>query len=174
MREIMTAKAKKLLEEAKLSDGGATEEYSNTVEAGKIIEQSVKKNKKVDAGTSVSYTVSKGKEPAKTVTVPNITGKSLAEAIKALENKGLYYKEVQADSPSPSGIVVEVDPGEGSSVEVGSTVTLYVSNGSGANTGTGDGSGSGSGSGNLSCKKSERTMRHHMPGRRICGPVDDP
>lgn len=136
--------AKKALADANLSDGGATEAYSSTVEAGKIIEQTVKQGKKVDAGTSVGYTVSKGKEPAQTVAVPNVTGKSLADAISALKNKGLYYKEVQADSPSPSGIVVEVDPGEGTSVEIGSTVTLYVSNGSGAgndgNSDTGDGS----------------------------------
>lgn len=126
--------AKKLLTDAGLKDGGYTEEYSNSVEAGKVISQTVKAGKKVDSGTSVSYVVSKGKEPAKTVTVPNVTGKSLADAIKALSNKGLYYKEVQADSPSPSGIVVEVDPGEGTSVEVGSTITLYVSNGSGTST----------------------------------------
>lgn len=127
------SEAQKALEEKGLKDGGYTEEYSNTVEAGKIIRQSLKSGKKVDAGTSVSYVVSKGKEPAKTVTVPtNLVGKPLADAIKALGNKGLYYKEEPADSPSPSGIVVEVDPGEGTSVEVGSTITLYVSNGSGS------------------------------------------
>lgn len=127
------SEAQKALADKGLQDGSYTEEYNNTVEAGKVISQSLKAGKKVDAGTSVSYVVSKGKEPAKTVTVPtNLTGKSLADAIKALSNKGLYYKEVQSDSPSPSGIVVEVDPGEGTSVEVGSTITLYVSNGSGA------------------------------------------
>lgn len=140
--------AKKALADAKLTDGGATEEYSNTVEAGKIISQNVKKDKKVDSGTSVGYVVSKGKEPATTVAVPNVTGKSLADAINALKNKGLYYKEVQADSPSPSGIVVEVDPGEGTSVEIGSTVTLYVSNGSGAGSGEDGGTGSEGSTGN--------------------------
>ena len=139
--------AKKALEEAKLKDGGATEEYNNTVEAGKIISQSVKSGKKVDAGTSVSYVVSKGKEPAKTVQIPSVVGKSLADAIKALSNRGLSYTEMQADSPSPSGIVVEVSPEEGTSVEVGSTVVLYVSNGSGASSGDGSGDGTGTGTG---------------------------
>lgn len=129
---MTVAEAQKALADKGLKDGGYTEEYSNTVEAGKVISQSVKKGKKVDSGTSVSYVVSKGKEPAKTVTVPNAIGDSLANAIKALSNKGLYYKEVQADSPSPSEIVVDMDPGVGESVEVGSTITLYVSNGSGA------------------------------------------
>ena len=63
------SEAQKLLADAKLTDGGAVEEYNNVVEAGKIISQSVKHGKKVDAGTSVSYVVSKGKEPAKTVKV---------------------------------------------------------------------------------------------------------
>lgn len=145
---LTVEEAKKALADAKLTDGGATEEYSNTVEAGKIISQNVKKDKKVDSGTSVGYVVSKGKEPATTVAVPNVTGKSLADAINALKNKGLYYKEVQADSPSPSGIVVEVDPGEGTSVEIGSTVTLYVSNGSGAGSGEDGGTGSEGSTGN--------------------------
>lgn len=129
---LTVSDAQKALADKGLKDGGYTEEYSNTVEAGKVIRQNVKAGKKVDSGTSVSYVVSKGKEPAKTVTVPNAIGDSLANAIKALSNKGLYYKEVQADSPSPSGIVVDMDPGVGESVEVGSTITLYVSNGSGA------------------------------------------
>lgn len=138
LKNKTVSEAQKALADKKLTDGGYTEEYSNTVEAGKVISQDVKAGKKVDSGTSVSYVVSKGKEPAKTVQVPSVTGKSLADAIKALSNRGLNYKEVQADSPSPSGIVVEVDPGEGTSVEVGSTVTLYVSNGAGA---SGDNSG---------------------------------
>lgn len=133
------SQAQKALSDAGLKDGGYTEEYNNTVEAGKVINQSVKSGKKVDSGTSVSYVVSKGKEPAKTVTVPNVVGDSLANAIKALSNKGLYYKEVAADSPSPSGIVVDMDPGSGESVEVGSTITLYVSNGSGVSTDDGAG-----------------------------------
>ena len=131
---MTVAEAQKALADKGLKDGGYTEEYSNTVEAGKVISQSVKKGKKVDSGTSVSYVVSKGKEPAKTVTVPNAVGDSLANAIKALSNKGLFYKEEPADSPSPSGIVVDMNPAAGESVEVGSTITLYVSNGSGAST----------------------------------------
>lgn len=135
---MTVSEAQKALADKGLKDGGATEEYSNTVEAGKIISQSVKDGKKVEPGTSVSYVVSKGKEPAKTVTVPNAIGSSLADAIKALSNKGLYYKEVPADSPSPSGIVVDMSPAAGESVEVGTTITLYVSNGSGSSDNTDD------------------------------------
>ena len=126
------SQAQSELAAAGLSDGGSTEEYSNTVEAGKIISQDVKAGKKVDGGTSVSYVVSKGKKPAETVAVPDLRGYSLADAIAALRNRGLSYKEETADSPSPSGTVVDMSPDSGSQVEVGSTITLYVSNGSGA------------------------------------------
>ena len=130
----MTAsQAKEALSAKGLTDGGSTEEYSNTVEEGKIIRQDVKAGKKVDSGTSVSYVVSKGKKPAATVAVPDLRGYSLADAISALRNRGLDYKEERADSPSPSGTVVDMSPDIGSQVEVGSIITLYVSNGSGAN-----------------------------------------
>ena len=121
------SEAKEALSAKGLTDGGSTEEYSNTVEEGKIIRQDVKAGKKVDSGTSVSYVVSKGKKPAATVAVPDLRGYSLADAISALRNRGLDYKEERADSPSPSGTDI------GSQVEVGSIITLYVSNGSGAN-----------------------------------------
>lgn len=127
------SEAKEALSAKGLTDGGSTEEYSNTVEEGKIIRQDVKAGKKVDSGTSVSYVVSKGKKPAATVAVPDLRGYSLADAISALRNRGLDYKEERADSPSPSGTVVDMSPDIGSQVEVGSIITLYVSNGSGAN-----------------------------------------
>ena len=132
------SEAQKALSNKGLTDGGSTEEYSNTVAEGKIISQNVKAGKKVDGGTSVSYVVSKGKKPAETVAVPDLRGYSLADAISALSNRGLSYKEIAADSPSPSGTVVDMSPDIGSQVEVGSTITLYVSNGTGSdNSGTG-------------------------------------
>ena len=85
------SEAQKALSNKGLTDGGSTEEYSNTVAEGKIISQNVKAGKKVDGGTSVSYVVSKGKKPAETVAVPDLRGYSLADAISALSNRGLFY-----------------------------------------------------------------------------------
>ncbi|MCI8639447.1 MAG: Stk1 family PASTA domain-containing Ser/Thr kinase [Coprococcus sp.] len=133
---LSVADAKNALAQNGLTDGGISkEEYSDTVADGSVIRQSIEANKKVAAGTSVSYVVSKGKKPADKVKVPSVEGKTLQQAISALSNRGLNYTEVAADSPSPSGTVVESNPPEGTSVEIGSTVTLYVSNGSGANSG---------------------------------------
>ena len=100
--------------------------------------QSPYSGNKVNAGSTVNIVVSKGKKPAETVAVPDLRGYSLADAISALSNRGLSYKEIAADSPSPSGTVVDMSPDIGSQVEVGSTITLYVSNGTGSdNSGTG-------------------------------------
>ena len=54
------SKAQKALEELGLKLGSVNEEYSDTVEAGKVISQDVSSGKYVDAGTSVGITVSLG------------------------------------------------------------------------------------------------------------------
>ena len=120
-----------------LSDGGASaEEYSDEYDEGMIIRQSPEDGTKVNEGTSVSYVVSKGSKPADQVKVPSLTGKTLGEAISALNARNLTYTEVDIDSSEPSGKVVKVDPGEGTSVDVGTAITLYVSNGSQAGSGS--------------------------------------
>ena len=79
--------------------------------------------------------------------VPSLTGKTLGEAISALNARNLTYTEVDIDSSEPSGKVVKVDAGEGTSVDVGTAITLYVSNGSQAGSGS-DSNNSGSSDGN--------------------------
>lgn len=131
-----------------LSDGGTSnEEYSDDYAEGTIIRQSPEAGTKVNEGTSVSYVVSKGPKPADQVKVPSLTGKTLGEAISALNARNLTYTEVDIDSSEPSGKVVKVDPGEGTSVDVGTAITLYVSNGSQAGSGS-DSNNSGGSDGN--------------------------
>ena len=134
-----------------LSDGGASaEEYSDEYDEGMIIRQSPEAGTKVNEGTSVSYVVSKGPKPADQVKVPSLTGKTLGEAISALNARNLTYTEVDIDSAEPSGKVVKVDPGEGTSVDVGTAVTLYVSNGSQASSGSDSNNSGSNNSGNNS------------------------
>lgn len=51
------------LENVKLSLGGTSEEYSPTVEAGRVISQSTSAGTKVTEGSTVDITISKGPEP---------------------------------------------------------------------------------------------------------------
>ena len=134
-----------------LSDGGtSSEEYSDDYAEGMIIRQSTDAGTKVAEGTSVSYVVSKGRRPADQVKVPTLTGKTLGDAISALNARNLTYTEVDIDSAEPSGKVVKVDPGEGTSVDVGTAITLYVSNGSQASSGSDSNNSGSNNSGNNS------------------------
>ena len=123
--------AEKALKDAGLGIGSVDEEYHDTVAEGKVISQSVNEGKKVEAGTTVSIVISKGRKPKDKVPVPSLNNKTLVDAKKALSNVGLQYDPVEVDSPYESGRVVDCDPGEGTEVEVGTTITIYVSNGSG-------------------------------------------
>ena len=65
------------------------------------------------------------------VTVPDITGKSPAEAKAILAGLGLDSTDGgPQDSAGPAGTVSSTDPGVGSSVSKGTVITVYTSNGS--------------------------------------------
>ena len=133
--------AQSALSAAGLADGGTvSEEYSDSVAEGVIISQNVKAGKKVDAGTSVGYTVSKGKKPADTVSIPSgLVGQPMDYVKKALRNVGLEPVEGGTRPGAQEyGIVVEISPGSGK-VEVGSKVTIYISDGSQASGGGNEG-----------------------------------
>jgi serine/threonine-protein kinase len=102
---------------------------SDTVEAGKVIKTNPPANTSVEKGSSVTVTVSTG---AGTVTVPDISGKSVDDAVSALEAVHLTAAPTQKpdDNPSfPEGQVTKTDPAADTTVPSGSSVTLYVSTG---------------------------------------------
>lgn len=102
-------------------------EYSDTVEAGKVISQTPEADEKKTKGTRVTIIISEG---ANTKTVPaNLIGKSESDAIKALEDLGFIANVVKQTSNGayPAGTVFKVD-GAGTQKAVGSTINVYVSN----------------------------------------------
>jgi membrane peptidoglycan carboxypeptidase len=65
------------------------------------------------------------------VTVPDLKGKTTADAEAILEDADLTYAEgATVDSELPAGTVISTDPGPGAEIGKGSTVTVTVSNGS--------------------------------------------
>ncbi len=95
------------------------------------------------------------------LTVPDVTGKTPAQAQKLLEALGLdvTIDETPIASSQPAGTVASTDPAAGSSVEGGGSVTVYLSSGQASNTpmprgsatpepGTGQGTGGTGGTGN--------------------------
>ena len=117
------------LKGAGLTLGSVTEEYSASVDSGKVISSDPKAGKVVEHTTKVSIVVSKGKEPA---TIPDVTGKSEDEAKKTLEDAGLKKgKVIQDHSASVArGRVIASSPIAGASgYYKGDSVDLTISKG---------------------------------------------
>ena len=101
------------------------ETYSSKVEAGYVIEQSVKENEEIDAGESITIKVSKGTEK---VTVPDLTGKTEIEAKTAIKDAGLKLKTVVTteDTTKEDGVVVKQSLEAGTEVEKNATITITI------------------------------------------------
>lgn len=111
--------------------GSAKTEYSDT-EKGKVISQTVNSDEEVDLGTTITFVVSKGPEPAPTVVIPtDLTGKSLSSVKATLQNLGLEVSVTYGESMEYHDGYVYSVPESGATVNVGSTVTVYVSTGPG-------------------------------------------
>jgi beta-lactam-binding protein with PASTA domain len=94
---------------------------------GTVIGQSPESGTKVDKGSTVTLTVSKG--PG-TTSVPPVEGLSLQRASKALTSAGLFAdSSSEASDTVPKGQVISSDPAEGDFVQKGSHVRLKVSSG---------------------------------------------
>lgn len=101
-------------------------EASAEESAGIVLSQDPVANNTVPINSTVSVVVSSG--PA-TVTMPNVKGKTQAQATSQLEALGLV---VQAEFvPDPSTKVVKQSPGPGTVLDKGSAVKIFIGDGSG-------------------------------------------
>jgi len=96
------------------------EQFSETVEKGIVFRSSVAAGTAVEKGTRIVLTMSKGPE---LVTVPDVRGKSPAEAERALNAAGL---RVVGITGSPTRPVTRTSPATGAAVRVNSPVTLVT------------------------------------------------
>lgn len=105
------------------------EEFSDTIEKGKIIKSSPVTGTVLDEGTEVTLTVSKG--PAKVAIPSELQGQSEQYVRKTLEDAGFVPGRTSTENSAtiPAGMVISVDPEEGSSVDAGSTVNIILSDG---------------------------------------------
>ena len=111
--------------------GTVKEEYSSTVEKGKVLDQDPDAGKKASKCTQINIVVSKGQEPAADVVVPDLTGKSPSEAEAILSKLGLksqagdsiYSKDVEV------GKIAAQTPAAQSPAKAGDVVTYQLSKG---------------------------------------------
>ena len=100
--------------------------FSSTVDKGNVISTDPPAGSDAAKGSTVTITVSDGAEQ---VTVPNVVGKTEAEAKTILTDKG--FKVTTVDAPTPldntdDGVVVDQNPNSGTTADKGSTVTIKV------------------------------------------------
>jgi serine/threonine-protein kinase len=101
--------------------------YSDNVDKGIVIHQSLRAKGTVASGSSVDLIVSKGPAP---VQIPNVVGRSSSSATSTLQSLGLKVREQQLFSDKvPLGQVMHVVPKPGATEHRGDSVTLYVSKG---------------------------------------------
>ena len=121
--------ASEVIRAAGLTVGATILQYSDTVPAGSVIDQSPAAGTLVITGTAVSLTVSRG--AAGTVTVPDVVGQSEAIAQALLQAAGLTIgsSTEQPDTTIAIGNIIETSPAAGEQVAAGSSVDLVVSTG---------------------------------------------
>lgn len=110
-----------------LNAGTVSEAYSDSVSAGNVISQSYSAGTTVEAGTSVDFVLSLGRQKA---SVPNIVGKTEAEANGALSAVGLGAMAMYESSDTvPQGVVIRQNAAEGQALDPGTVVSFVVSTG---------------------------------------------
>ncbi len=114
----------------KITNAGLTpkvdREFSAAVPIGIVFDQNPQAGDHVNKGDTVLIKVSKGKVK---VQVPLVKGDSLADAVRALTQVGLEYKEFDVNSSQTPGTVTGQFPAPGVRVIKGTTVRINVSKG---------------------------------------------
>jgi serine/threonine protein kinase/beta-lactam-binding protein with PASTA domain len=98
-------------------------EVQSTEPAGQVVSQSPPGGTQVAPGTQVTLSVSEGGS-----SVPNVIGKTVAEATQLLESKGFQVNQVTGNAPAGTtpGTVYSMSPSPGSSAQAGATITIDV------------------------------------------------
>ena len=99
--------------------------FNKKVEAGYVIEQSVKEKEEIDAGETITLKVSKGIEK---VVVPDLIGKTEDEAKALIKEAGLKLKNVytEVDESKADGVVLYQELEANSEVEKDSYIEITI------------------------------------------------
>jgi serine/threonine protein kinase/beta-lactam-binding protein with PASTA domain len=119
------------LAEADLRNAGlevvkGPERYSDDYPEGMVVAVEPGVGEEVKAGDKVTISLSKGRAP---LTVPNVVGRDLNDALNVLQQAGLSGEAEYVESDKPKEQVVGQSPADGSGAEQGTVVKLQVSKG---------------------------------------------
>jgi beta-lactam-binding protein with PASTA domain/tRNA A-37 threonylcarbamoyl transferase component Bud32 len=115
-----------------------TQEFSDSVDQGRVIRQSPEGGQRARKGSDVTLVISLGPEEVEpppepeptTTVVPDVVGMDLDEATQALTTAGLQIDEPPDEEFSadfPQGQIIDIDPPAGDEVEEQTLVKLTVS-----------------------------------------------
>ncbi|MDQ4098218.1 MAG: PASTA domain-containing protein, partial [Actinomycetota bacterium] len=125
LANLTQEEAKAGLEGVGLGLGEVSTQYSEEVEAGRVIDWEPKDGRK--RGDSVALTVSQGPRPR---TLPDLTEKTYDQAAQILRDMGLNpVQDSRYDNDVPEGRIIGTRPAVGLTVERGATVTIVLSKG---------------------------------------------
>ncbi|MCW2813622.1 MAG: pknB 2, partial [Nocardioides sp.] len=99
----------------------------DTVPSGEVLDQEPGGDDFVDPGSTVTLTISIGREE---VSVPDVTNRSVKDAVEQLRSQGFLRvtkREEQSDRPARE--VLRQDPPAGTQVQKGTPITIFYSDG---------------------------------------------
>lgn len=117
--------ARFMIEQIRLIIGEVREAYDESVPSGFILNQDPAPGAKVENGTAVNFTVSKGQQ---TLVLPNLVGRSLDDARRLLQDLGVTLRQVTLISRTDvePGRVVTMTPPAGTRIRHGDPVTVTI------------------------------------------------
>lgn len=130
---LTTAEAYSQMVSGGLRFGSASYVYSEEYAEGVVVEQYPIEGTSVPKDiTKVSLTISKGPQPKTTATVPEIDGRTFAEAEALLKNEGLTVGQYTYSYSEiiDAGVIFGQSPAAGRTVNIGSAVSFVISQGS--------------------------------------------
>ena len=131
VRGMADATAQSTIKSYGFNVGTVTYDYSDSVEKGMVISQTVEPGTKASAGTSISITVSNGPKPEEKIEVQSFVGQQESSLKSWASSKGLYtnISDSQYSDSYTKGCIISMTPSSGT-VSKGGTISYVISLGS--------------------------------------------
>ena len=131
VRGMADATAQSTIKSYGFNVGTVTYDYSDSVEKGMVISQTVEPGTKASAGTSISITVSNGPKQEEKIEVQSFVGQQESALKSWASSKGLYtnISDSQYSDSYAKGCIISMTPSSGT-VSKGGTISYVISLGS--------------------------------------------
>lgn len=128
VRGMADATAQSTIKNYGFNVGTVTYDYSDSVEKGMVISQTVTPGGKAAAGTTISITVSNGPKPEEKIDIQSFVGQQESALKSWASQNGLYtnVSDSQYSSSYAKGCIISMSPSSGN-ISKGGTISYVVS-----------------------------------------------